>query len=58
MLNILQEFWEVQEGEEGEEGEEGGEVRVEFSLPLVVLSLSAGLAPVLGLDGLVEGSPH
>ena len=58
MLNILQEFWEVQEGEEGEEGEERGEVRVEFSLPLVVLSLSAGLAPVLGLDGLVEGSPH
>ena len=58
MLNILQEFWEVQEGGEGEEGEEGGEVRVEFSLPLVVLSLSAGLAPVLGLDGLVEGSPH
>ena len=58
MLNILQEFWEVQEGEEGEEGEEGGEVRVEFSLPLVVLSLSAGLTPVLGLDGLVEGSPH
>ena len=48
----------MQEGEEGEEGEEGGEVRVEFSLPLVVLSLSAGLTPVLGLDGLVEGSPH
>ena len=48
----------MQEGEEGEEGEERGEVRVEFSLPLVVLSLSAGLAPVLGLDGLVEGSPH
>ena len=55
MLNILQEFWEVQEGEEGEER---GEVRVEFSLPLVVLSLSADLTPVLGLDGLVEGSPH